>query len=482
MALIHGVRTHDRFIELIPDNQLLNNFFKVDSLNLLLGKNGSGKTELLLTIADAITNTNSSTELYVAEKNKLKLHKGETAHHFHAIYYSALPYRRKLPKRSGYTDASPSKRNVDENNRLAQLQRVAKSLEIDIKITGYVGYSSTLFRTILIPCLLKNLDLIENQVLLDAVQKYEQLNHKTFNTYELGSLDYQREELVEAISELIEEQLNYFYPDFERILNLSAIDFLTRRGSQTDLDLAASFFCDIGILSGRTKHQRLQKIEDIVTATKTISTSFTDTSTFSITENSFYFQIENLAQADFIRGYNTSIKIHWDKLSSGLQALAEQFTLISDSISKIHTPFLSNVIILIDEGDAYLHLDWQRKYIALLNDFLGNIKRDYKLQTLQVILASHSPLIAADLPSPFVTNLDFRTTAKTFAAPIDDIIKWSFDSNVIGEFAARKINEIYNRAQTSSITEKDRATISEIGDEGIKSALIRAMEIDNKHS
>jgi predicted ATP-dependent endonuclease of OLD family len=482
MALIHGVRIDDRFIELIPDSPALNSFFKVDSLNLLLGKNGSGKTELLLAIADAITSTNSSTELYVSKDNELKLHKSNSEHNFHAIYYSALPYRRKLKKRSRYTDASPNRRKVDENDRLIQLQNVAKSLNINTTITGYVGYSSALFRTILIPCLLRETGSIENSELKYALDGYEKLNHRTFNVDELGKLDSQREELIELITKKIEDHLHYFYPDFERILHLSAIEFLTKRGSRTDLDLAESFFCDTGIFTGRADHQTLQAIDDVVGATKMITTAFTDTNTFSITDNSLYFHIENITDADLIRSHNTSIKIHWDKLSSGLQALAEQFTLISDSINKIHSPQNANVVLLIDEGDAYLHLDWQRKYIALLNDFLGKIKRDYGLRSLQVILASHSPLIAADLPAPFVTNLDFHSIGKTFAAPIDDIIRWSFDSNVIGEFAANKINEIYSRAKKLPLNDIDFATINEIGDEAIKTALIRAITNDNKRS
>ncbi|WP_201264643.1 hypothetical protein, partial [Pseudomonas aeruginosa] len=120
---------------------------------------------------------------------------------------------------------------------------------------------------------------------------------------------------------------------------------------------------------------------------------------------------------------------------------------------------------------AYLHLDWQRKYISLLNKYLANVKKRHRLESLQLILATHSPLLAADIPSEFVTNLDSATRTKSFAAPLEEVIAGSFESNSIGEFAASKINEVYKRAQKSKLTKEDRKLISAIGDPAIQAAL-----------
>ena len=131
----------------------------------------------------------------------------------------------------------------------------------------------------------------------------------------------------------------------------------------------------------------------------------------------------------------------------------------------------SSILLLIDEGDAYLHLDWQRRYISLINRYLGNMKRQHRLESLQLILATHSPLLAADVPDIFVTNLDNENISKTFAAPLEEVIAGSFESSSLGEFAATKINEIYRRAQQARLTDADYHLIDAIGDAAIQAAL-----------
>ena len=160
-------------------------------------------------------------------------------------------------------------------------------------------------------------------------------------------------------------------------------------------------------------------------------------------------------------------------MSSGLQALVEQFALIGEAVNNAARKGRLSLVILIDEGDAYLHLDWQRKYFSLLNKYLGDLKTQHNLDSLQLILATHSPLLAADIPGDFVTNLDSDETMKTFAAPLEEVIAGSFESSSLGEFAAKKINEIYRRAQSSSLTDTDRRLIKAVGDVAIRSALMR---------
>lgn len=102
------------------------------------------------------------------------------------------------------------------------------------------------------------------------------------------------------------------------------------------------------------------------------------------------------------------------------------------------------------------------------------MKRDFHLVTLQVILTTHSPVIATDFPSHMVTNLDEKVTPRqTFAAPLDDIALTSFGAHTIGSFAAKKIDELHARLRAGNKSEADVALLEEIGDLTIQNALRR---------
>ncbi|HFF2349076.1 TPA: AAA family ATPase, partial [Pseudomonas aeruginosa] len=235
---------------------------------------------------------------------------------------------------------------------------------------------------------------------------------------------------------------------------------------------AATAFLDyIGLIRANSSKYNFEDLEHIVERTRSALNNYAHPEDFYLDERTQYFQIDSVLGLEAIRRHETPIKIEWSNLSSGLQALVEQFSLIDEAVAQASQQGRSSVLLLIDEGDAYLHLDWQRKYISLLNKYLANVKKRHRLESLQLILATHSPLLAADIPSEFVTNLDSATRTKSFAAPLEEVIAGSFESNSIGEFAASKINEVYKRAQKSKLTKEDRKLISAIGDPAIQAAL-----------
>lgn len=55
-------------------------------------------------------------------------------------------------------------------------------------------------------------------------------------------------------------------------------------------------------------------------------------------------------------------------------------------------------LILIDEPDLHLHLNWQKRYISTLLNVFGNLLKIREDITLTFILATHSPFIISDLP------------------------------------------------------------------------------------
>ncbi len=476
MTTIIGIQTDDMLLELSsPDSEKFGKFFEIDSINLLLGKNGSGKTRLLLLIANAISSQDEGEAKFYFKKNRtsaVKLNRQDIC----AIYYSALPYKRKPIRRSGTIDASPRAQNTNQAERLLSLGEVATALGINTRLTGYFGYTRKVYRSILIPALRTALDIPDSKLkLLLRQSNSKDVDVDMTNRSETTKEIYEdQEKITKKIEYILESQIDYSIPGYDKILYLSSLEYMGNNEERFQSAQAAmAFISHVGLTNDKVQTKHFEELEDLVEKTRETLSYYADPDDFDDRDRAHNFQIDGVSNLAAIRRYDTPIKIEWDNLSSGLQALVEQFSLIGDAVGEAVVQGRSSILLLIDEGDAYLHLEWQRRYISLINQYLGKLKRQHGLQSLQLILATHSPLLAADLPGEFVKNLDSDEKIKTFAAPLEEVISGSFESSSLGEFAASKINEIYKRAKDSNLTETDIRVIESIGDPGIRSAISR---------
>jgi len=119
-------------------------------------------------------------------------------------------------------------------------------------------------------------------------------------------------------------------------------------------------------------------------------------------------------------------------------------------------------IILIDEPDLHLHLDWQRKYIQKLIDVFSTLPEDIHIH---FIIATHSPFLISDLPRESLILLknwkqvDYEW--QTFWANYIDLIQngfffenknlmWSFAESIIGCIADNERKSICNGEEYNS--------------------------------
>lgn len=142
----------------------------------------------------------------------------------------------------------------------------------------------------------------------------------------------------------------------------------------------------------------------------------------------------------------------WRNLSSGEQSL---FTLYSRfyslSDSQVINKLKSDVIVLIDEGDVYMHPKWQKEF---LNDIITIIPKMLN-RNIQFILTSNTPFLASDLPKSNIVFIEKNNEMmkvhknknnfnETFGSNIYSLFADSFymDNGLIGEFAKEKINDV----------------------------------------
>jgi len=131
--------------------------------------------------------------------------------------------------------------------------------------------------------------------------------------------------------------------------------------------------------------------------------------------------------------------------------------------------FKKSRIILMDEPEIFMHPEWQRKFLDIFLKFTQEL---FTVQNTQIILSSHSPFVASDLPRNNVIMLGItevpaknengkeekdqdgelvtnkycevkKNKVKTFGANIFDLYKEGFFvDSTFGEFSKNKIKDI----------------------------------------
>ena len=157
------------------------------------------------------------------------------------------------------------------------------------------------------------------------------------------------------------------------------------------------------------------------------------------------------------------LNFNWHRISAGESALLTIFSRLNDVSSLTNSKFWisddKDIWILIDEGDLYLHPEWQRTFLNDLHKYLplfftkNNINKK-----IQLFLTSHSPFIVSDLPKENIILLDKDeetglckvvdqdVLGQTFGANIHTLFKESFflENGTMGEFAKTKILNLIN--------------------------------------
>jgi AAA15 family ATPase/GTPase len=199
----------------------------------------------------------------------------------------------------------------------------------------------------------------------------------------------------------------------------------------------------------------------------------------------FKFFFDNYNQRifkDYIKvfEYPDLIDVIWDGLSSGHKAFLNMFAQLHSTIRRVARH--ENVIICIDEGDLYLHPEWQRQFLNRIIKFVPIILK----KKLQFILTTHSPFLVSDLPKENLIiiqtmvngDCEIITTVlkdkQTFGANIYDLYKGPFvlEKSTVSEFAFEKISraiELLKKSKHTSVElDEVKQIVSAVGDESVR--------------
>ncbi|MFB9327820.1 AAA family ATPase [Paenibacillus aurantiacus] len=167
--------------------------------------------------------------------------------------------------------------------------------------------------------------------------------------------------------------------------------------------------------------------------------------------------------------------IPMNKLSSGELSLFFRFFRMLEVMD-------DDAIVLIDEPEIHLHPRWILKYLWMIKKVFGQYSSHF-------IIATHSPLIASDLPREYIVGLkddngvikQYFVDENTMGAGPTEILREVFRlEKYIGKFTLDYIKRINNLIDDNKISEA-RRLYNELGDSQEKYKLFLRLErLENK--
>ncbi len=497
MKKILSLLADDKVIKITDSDEdgIFNNFFSIDSITLVLGKNGSGKTHLLNSICHLISQPEVKYGIFYEDEDGILIEgiDRRTMKGLGGIYFTPLPYQRPIA-RSSRTINSSSKKNNNQKS-MEQYKEISKFLKLDLKLTAKLEIKNFIVNYNLTQAIIELDDYIlkytNNNELLETIRDYKldnEINHQndsrlifepdestseeTHNTAKSDrAIEYKikaRSRITTRIRNIIDSHL-YLNDPYNSPFIIQAYNKLTQGKSDKD-SYTIALLDLIGVINKplNRKEQRNQEyIKKMADNTAIICAHF------EITSSTHNEEVEIDAECIYrVFGPetidNSCFDIGWSKLSSGMQALIDQFSNLQQALASHRNRNIENIILLVDEGDAFLHAEWQGRYIELLDKFLYHSKKSLGFKSIQAIIATHSAILTSDIPSDFIINLNNEELGKTFASSLDKITFNSLDASPIGSFATKKIKEIHKRIISNTFTKSDIKIISQIGDSMIR--------------
>ncbi|MBK4770925.1 MAG: ATP-binding protein [Pantoea sp. Morm] len=479
--MISNISFNNKEIKLYDEGGLGASIFDIDSISLLIGENGSGKTQFLKAIVNEITSKlggSFSTGCHISYTTDETL-KGKD---WGCIYFTPVPFRPDFPRRKSFQDASSLKPNLDVK-KIIDYAYILELYGIELNIVAASN---------------NNIKKILYSLLTNLIANYKSSISGSSDT----PIFFQRFNRMQQIIDSISAPSNPFTKDLTRLgvdrvdlFNLleDILQYLSSNHSPSKV--FATFIYISSTLKGRDseKTRRAMNIflSQFDSERNNIPLADEEQAEIERIERFLSFHEESLnvfsdddlklpmslpKDENVLDRYQVSnfFKLEVNNLSSGQLAVINQVISLSMKLETLKKDKFKKIVILIDEGDAFLHLEWQRLYVYQLNLVLKDFKIRFGFEVIQLILSTHSPLLATDIPSDFICRLDSGKDASVaFASPIHSLLSNSFGAKTIGEFASSRINEVVRNMKSGRTSEKDKYIISCIDNPVLKKEILR---------
>lgn len=217
-------------------------------------------------------------------------------------------------------------------------------------------------------------------------------------------------------------------------------------------------------------------------------------------KDSFFFDLRNeshrIVLEKFVDAYVKTMRLtpflymNWRPQSSGEEKFIEFYSRLYYNLSDYKRPVRNNenpseLHIVVDEADLYLHPDWQRnwlfEFMNILEIILTKLYSNNRPQ-VHLFFSTHSPFIITDLSRDNITLLDLKENMKTkvvnnhkispFGANLYDLLSEGFFlKNSIGALSEKYIEDLvrYRRGKYEFKPDENRDDVKDRMDFVLKS-------------
>lgn len=171
-----------------------------------------------------------------------------------------------------------------------------------------------------------------------------------------------------------------------------------------------------------------------------------------------------LERLDDVKGISLGAyaKVQLAGASTGMAALFAQFSLLQKGINELGTPQpgdKNDLLLLVDEGDVFLHIAWQQRYVKALDAYVESLRESFGC--VQVVMTTHSPVMMSDFPRDHILRIGLPPTAQdteaedawdwddrlsgvdiAFGAPLETIVRETGGAGTMGSFAEAVIERL----------------------------------------
>lgn len=472
--MIHSLRIDGQTIPIAPQSVIddaTSNIFSADSMMLFIGPNGAGKTTLLHRVAETVLQSDSLDVAYSGDLSKLRI-----------VYLTLSPFR-KPELDTGDSRLRVMFRNrVDDPiipeatlfNTLSQAFTLPGKVELRLTKPRAEGLRHLIdaARRASRAGWLKGPAMLVAQIAnverLNDAARQERRNEsisfdKWFKTPVYASLEAAEAECDSAIEKFLRDRLA---EDFEIEMWAMVLALPKTEGRRAS---ALQFFLNyFGLEMERAPRPRIvqQRFKAELYALRELGEQLAPvTQDPRLRKSRYIFGLERLADVNGI-DLGAYAKIQLAGASSGMSALFAQFSLIQKGIDELEAPRpgeRNDLLLLMDEGDVFLHIAWQQRYVKALDNYMALLRE--RFGCVQVVMTTHSPVMMSDFPrdhilriSPPLFAQDPDATSSynwegrlsevgiAFGAPLETIVRETGGGGTMGRFAEAVIEQMIDDA------------------------------------
>ncbi|WP_447876535.1 AAA family ATPase [Serratia fonticola] len=487
--MIKSIRVDNRELLLTSNND--ENFFDIDSMSLLIGENGSGKTYFFKQIVNEFRSSHIGTftgDCEVVFRDNPEPNPQDEMRYWGVIYYSPVPHRPKFSPYSRFKDASPIYGKKFDVINLLDYKDIIEAygitpkivLKSNVKVQDEIKWlieSMSNSDSNYIDKIFDSPSNLRKLLEINAEVKKMSLATRLLDGSEMVSKGESLSDIL--IDELI-EKLNRALTNIGTTAFAITLSVKRKHGLLKKNAIPHILYQFINPNDDIDKASGFNNFNGDYQKVKSFMTAFQEHSELIENHGLPVDPYKTVALLEYY-GVEKFLSLEFSDMSTGELSFLIHVSSIASALTSMASRKIKRFLILIDEGDAFLHLEWQRKYINQLNKLLKFSKEKLGIEFLQLILATHSPLLATDIPKKYICIMDQGKIKSGFAAPIHTLLNESFGSKTIGEFASNKINELVEAIFSGVLEERHHAILKSIDNEIIKRELNSILQENGFH-